>query len=120
MVNAILAAQNPERRYHIHFSDVKAYKSVALEKSFAKHSKKSHTFEILDSFYGTINRAHAKEIFWTRTYMSNINRWPERKGLNVTDGGKSISGFKFYQNLQKREQQKIEVESILQNKLQQI
>lgn len=86
---------DPQRRYNIHFGTVKAYRSLAVEESFKKFSKESHTFEILESFYGTIKLAHSKEIFWIRTYMSNVNKWPGMKGMNLTDGGRSISGYKF-------------------------
>ena len=32
--------------------------------------------------------ANGKEIFWIRSYMSNYSKWPEMRGLNLTDGGK--------------------------------
>lgn len=65
-----------------------------LYRSFNKYGFKAHTFEVIDSFTGTVSEAYSKEMFWIRTYMSNHAKYPEMKGLNLTDGGGGTRGHK--------------------------
>lgn len=65
-----------------------------LYKSFIKHGKDNHVFEIIDSFVGDNSYVNGKEIFWIRSYMSNISKYPNQKGLNLTDGGDGTLGYK--------------------------
>lgn len=76
----------------------KCQKSVSQQplvfRSFQKYGFENHTFEIIDSFTSNNDYCKGKEIFWIRTYMSNINKYPEQKGMNLTDGGDGTLGFK--------------------------
>ena len=76
------------------------YKSLQLKRqdlimrSLFKYGFKAHTFDIIDTFKGTGEYCEDKEMFWIRSYMSNICKYPEQKGMNMTDGGEGILGLK--------------------------
>jgi len=50
--------------------------------------------EIIEEFFNTRSYAEGKEMFWIRSYVSNKCKYPERNGLNKTDGGVGARGFK--------------------------
>jgi group I intron endonuclease len=82
-------------------SRMRSYNSVLstrvqplIYKSFLKHGKDNHVFDVIDSFSGTNSYCNDKEMFWIRSYMSNIHKFPEQKGLNLTDGGDGTLGYK--------------------------
>lgn len=84
-----------KRRLWAHFNKNAAWRNKYLAASVAEFGKSAHSFEIVESFDGDESCANSKEIFWIKTYMSNINKWPEGNGMNQTDGGVSIKGYKF-------------------------
>jgi hypothetical protein len=51
---------------------------------------------------GTISEGLSKEIFWIKSYMSNCVKYPEMRGLNLTDGGQGTIGYKATDELRKR------------------
>ncbi len=63
--------------------------------SLLKYGFDKHTIEIIDSFNGNSNYSSGKEIFWIRSFMSNGNKWPEMRGMNLTNGGEGALGAKF-------------------------
>jgi group I intron endonuclease len=75
---------NRFRQYRSAFF-TKSQPQVAL--SFNKYGVDSHVFDIIDSFEGTLSQAYSKEKFWIRSHMSNLCKYPSRRGLNLTDGG---------------------------------
>lgn len=65
-----------------------------LFKSIEKYGLSNLNFEIIDKFDGTLSEAKSKEMFWIRTYMSNYCKYPEMRGMNLTDGGQGTLGYK--------------------------
>lgn len=61
-------------------------KQRLLDESFVKYGFDEHSIEILDTFFSDKEYAKGKEIFWIRTCMSNVNKYIEQRGLNLTDG----------------------------------
>ncbi len=66
----------------------------ALLNSFNKYGFNNHKFDIIDEFCNNISYANGKEIFWIRTFMCNFSKWPKMRGLNLTDGGEGMVGWK--------------------------
>lgn len=58
-----------------------------IYRSIKKYGFDSHEVRILDEFEGDLNMADSKEIFWIRSYMSHIHKFPGQKGMNLTAGG---------------------------------
>lgn len=69
-------------------------KQPLVYRSFKKYGMDTHKFDIIDTFTSTNSFCNGKELFWIKTYMSNINKYPEQKGMNLTDGGDGTLGFK--------------------------
>lgn len=69
-------------------------KNAFLLASLQKYGQEFHTITILESLESNQYYADGKEIFWVRSYMANRNKWPEMNGLNLTDGGSGILGYK--------------------------
>lgn len=75
------------------YERIRTYKSghckrqSLLSDSFCLHGFNSHDIRIIDSFISDGSFADQKEIFWVRIYMSNVNQWPDEKGLNICGGG---------------------------------
>lgn len=63
-----------------------------IGRSILKYGFKQHIIEIIDSFIGTLSECNSKEMFWIRTYMSNMVQWPDQNGMNLTKGGEGILG----------------------------
>jgi group I intron endonuclease len=66
-----------------------------LFKSIKKYGLSNLNFEIIDEFDGTLSEAKSKEMFWIRTHMSNYCKYPEMRGMNLTDGGQGTLGYKL-------------------------
>jgi len=66
-----------------------------LYNSLLKYGFKSHKIEVIDSFSSDSDYASGKEMFWIRSYMSNRVKYPKFNGMNLTDGGDGITGYKF-------------------------
>jgi group I intron endonuclease len=71
--------------------------------SFSHHGFSTHKVEIIEKIYGTTSEANSKEMFWIRSHMSNCNKWPEMRGLNMTDGGNQNKGTGRIPEAEKRE-----------------
>lgn len=101
---------NPEGRIYIgKTSDFKVrmrtYKSISgggcnkqpiLYNSLLKYGFDRHNVDILDSFNSTNSYANDKEMFWIRSFMSNLNKWRNGSGMNLNDGGGGNIGVRFY------------------------
>jgi len=66
-----------------------------LFKSLMKYGYINHTIEIIEQFKGGNTIANSKEMFWIRTNMSNKNKYPKQRGMNLTDGGEGQLGVKI-------------------------
>lgn len=62
--------------------------------SLKKYGFEAHKFEILDEFTSNSDYCSGKEMFWIRSYMANVCRYPELNGMNLTDGGEGNLGWK--------------------------
>jgi group I intron endonuclease len=96
---------NPKGRVYIgktgnYKARVRQYKCIQLKdqnlitRSLVKYGFDAHKFDIIDTFTGTGNYCSGKEMFWIRTYMSNMCKYPEQNGMNLTDGGEGVLGIK--------------------------
>jgi len=69
--------------------------STPINKSMRKYGFENHIIDIIDTFSCTQINCDGKEMFWIRSYMSNVHKWPNGNGLNVTDGGEGMIGNKM-------------------------
>jgi len=67
-------------------------KQRVLGNSIKKYGFNNHIFEIIDSFESDLGYVNGKEMFWIRSYMANVNKWPKFNGMNLTDGGEGQLG----------------------------
>lgn len=65
-----------------------------IYKSIVMYGFDNHVVEQIDSFISDEDYADGKEMLWIRANMANANKWPEMKGLNLTNGGKGPNGRK--------------------------
>lgn len=79
-------------------------KQRLLDESFIKYGFDEHSIEILDTFFSDKEYAKGKEIFWIRTCMTNVSKYPEQRGLNLTDG---FGGLGVFFSEERKERQRI-------------
>lgn len=65
-----------------------------IYESLINYGYDAHSIEVVEEFESTISFAHAKEIFWVRSSLSNYNTYPDFGGLNLGNGGLSNKGIK--------------------------
>lgn len=65
---------------------------IAVFNSLKKYGFESHSFEVIETFSSNVSYAYGKEIFWIRTHLSNYSKWPQHRGLNLTEGGRGSHG----------------------------
>ena len=112
---AIYMIANPENQVYVgRSSDLKGrlqnyrtlhgrtHKQPLLYESLVKFGFDSHTVKILDSFESDKEYAEGKEIFWIKSFMSNVIQWPDQKGLNKTRGGQGSIGLILSEEHKKR------------------
>lgn len=75
---------------------------ILVYRSIKKHGFESHKIEVIDAFNSSFEYAENKEMFWIRSYMSNINRFPEQNGMNLTDGGEGKLGYKHSEETKRK------------------
>lgn len=73
-----------------------------LYNSLLHYGFENHKIEIIDEFFSTQSYANGKEIMWIRSHMSNLTKWREFNGLNLTDGGDGCRGRKASAELSKK------------------
>jgi len=78
-----------------HYKSVICKKQPMLYRSLKKYGFDAHVLEKLECFSGINSLAIEREIFWIKKYKSNVRKYPEMNGLNLTDGGEGTTGFKF-------------------------
>lgn len=61
--------------------------------SLKKYGWDAHNYEVIDTFSGTWDYAYNKEMYWVRSHMSNVNKYPEQQGMNLNDGGAGNLGY---------------------------
>lgn len=85
-----------------HYKNHKSLKQPYLFASFKKYGFENHHTSIIDQFESELDYAHGKEMFWVRSYMSNIIKWKDGDGLNLTHGGQGTVGYKATDEQRKR------------------
>lgn len=85
----------------LRYSNYKYYKSAKqvqkqriLYSSLVKYGFEAHDIKVIDEFQSNVDYSSGKEMFWIRSYMSNVCRYPEMNGMNLTDGGEGNLGWK--------------------------
>jgi group I intron endonuclease len=78
---------NWEHRYSQHKKLAHKKNNTLITNSLIEFGPNNHQFEIVEKFDSDSEFADGKEIFWIRTYMSQVIKWPQAKGLNVHMGG---------------------------------
>jgi hypothetical protein len=69
-------------------------KQRMLYHSLCKYGFEDHKVEVIDTFHSDSKYCSGKEMFWIKSYMCNIYKFPEQNGLNLTDGGEGNLGWK--------------------------
>lgn len=83
------------KRMSVYKSDFKSKsRQTLVYNSIKKYGFQAHGLDVIDTFRSNYDFASGREMFWIRSYMSNKNRYPEQNGLNLTDGGDGIRGYK--------------------------
>lgn len=77
-----------------HYRNNLCKSQTLLYRSILKYGWDAHKLEIVEKIKSTQSFVNGKEMFWIRSYMSNYHKWPEIKGLNLTDGGEGSIGRK--------------------------
>lgn len=91
-----LSNRKKQYKYKSHNNQMLIYRSIK------KYGWDAHTFEVIDNFKATTGQCASKEMFWIRTYMSNYKKYPEQKGMNLTDGGEGTLGYKMTEERKKQ------------------
>jgi len=66
-----------------------------IYRSIKKYGFNNHKIDVIDRFNSDKIFAAGKERFWIRSYMSNICKYPNFNGMNMTDGGEGTLGIKL-------------------------
>jgi group I intron endonuclease len=70
------------------------HKQRVLYSSLVKYGFEDHKVEVLERFSSDSNYSSGKEMFWIRSFMCNFSKYPEQRGMNLTDGGEGNLGWK--------------------------
>jgi group I intron endonuclease len=96
-----------KKRMDWYRSGFKLEKQPLICRSIKKYGLQNHSIEIIDEINGNNDFASDKEMFWIRSYMSNRCKYPQQKGLNLTDGGEGMSGYKQSDEMKRRLSEKM-------------
>lgn len=90
--------QNLNRwKEHLYIAGKPAYaKHKLIHKAIAKYGKDNFTFTIIQ-YLESKEESLDCEKYWIDFYQSNICKYPNGLGYNLTDGGESAAGFKWTQ-----------------------
>lgn len=78
------------RMSHYKRNDCKTQKII--NSSISKYGWENHKVDIIEEC--DINILNEKEMYWIGFYKSNICKYPDENGMNLTDGGDGIRGYK--------------------------
>lgn len=91
-----------ERMYYYKLGICK--RQPLIKASINKYGFLNHSVEILEQFEDIeVKKANQREIFWIAFYKSNKCKYPQYRGLNLTDGGDGIVGYKHTEEHKKRQ-----------------
>jgi len=73
-----------------------------LYNSIRKYGKEAHKFEIIEELFCNQEYTDGREIFWIRSFMTNIRKYPEQGGMNLSDGGEGSFGARHSEEWKKQ------------------
>lgn len=89
---------NIKKRLKKHIESMKYSNSTSiLHKAFKKYGIDNFIIEEIDRC-NTQEEASQKEIYWIAYFKSNICKYPDDNGYNLTDGGEGTNGLKWTEN----------------------
>jgi hypothetical protein len=74
-----------------HHCRVDEFKHCYIKRCIAKYGKENFSIESIDSF-ANYGEAFEAEVKFIAEHKTNISRYPDSNGMNLTDGGEGISG----------------------------
>lgn len=80
-------------RWRRHQADARLGCRFYLHRSMKKHGIENFTIELLEE-HETEQEALDREIFYIAFFRTNMKRYPDGNGMNLTDGGGGLSGYK--------------------------
>lgn len=83
---------NIEGRWFVHINESKNKCFYPLHKAIKKYGENNFTISIVES-YDLEEDALKREIFWIEEYKTNICKYGNEYGYNLTAGGEGISGY---------------------------
>jgi len=92
-------SNNPEYRFQHHKAIAAKGKTIGratfnlLHKAIAKYGKNNFKLSIIEEFENEQDSLDA-EIFWIDYFGSNVSKYGNDCGYNLTDGGEGVSGLK--------------------------
>lgn len=84
------------------YRNVNCSNQKLVYKSLKKYGFQNHKIEIIEEFESGVEYCNGKEMFWIRSNMSNIYKYPKQNGLNLTDGGCGRTGCKQSEETKKK------------------
>lgn len=70
--------------------------------SLKKYGFNNHIVEILEEFESELLYANDREKYWIAFHKTNKYKYPNDKGLNLTDGGDGVVGVKYTEERRKK------------------
>jgi group I intron endonuclease len=84
-------AENVEVRWQKHLSDTRTNRGYVLHNAIRKYGSDNFEVSIIEKCKTEIE-AMEKEVFWIAEYKTNICKYGDKFGYNLTDGGDGITG----------------------------
>jgi group I intron endonuclease len=88
-------------RWNSHTSDARNGCELTFHKNIREIGEDNFEIFILEEFESEI-KALQREMFWIKYYKSNIRRYGDAFGFNMTDGGEGWSGTKHTEEFKKK------------------
>jgi len=84
---------NPDERWHDHLTAAKYKKdSCPIHRAINKYGEDNFEFSIIEE-YESDEKALSGEVFWIAEHKTNISKYGNQFGYNLTDGGEGVAGL---------------------------
>jgi group I intron endonuclease len=84
--------ENIDERWTKHISDMRTNRGYVFHSAINKYGVNNFEIFIIEEFEQE-EKALKREIFWIAYYKTNIRKYGNNFGYNMTDGGEGISGY---------------------------
>jgi group I intron endonuclease len=74
------------------YSKISCVSQTKLHDSIIEFGWTHHVVEVIEQ--PNLSNLSSRESYWIKTFKSNYCRYPNSKGLNLSDGGKGPNGYK--------------------------